>query len=310
MNTWLRSAVMMLLVSVAGGRPVLAAADEVRAEFLAAIERGLPKRGSLFIDFKSPNAEYLGVRVGFDFATGAYFRVFRDMEVSRAALRQPDGRLFAFDDRTKAFEPLTGEVAEPIEESRLNLVVPALALWNVSRYPESILDVTRTATGYRVRIDPSGLTAWDRKTRNMRGSSSLEQMYSADLSLEREIQDGNEWLMERVEGIPAILPLPRRTRGGWVLQKAEFVPLGAPDRFMLDAVRLAAEPLRGGSVQAVRRVPTLTEAASGKDQAGRPIVVGQSPEAIRTDRSFDWRLVGVAGALFVAVGFGAWWRKR
>jgi hypothetical protein len=275
-----------------------------------AIEQKLPKRGSLFVDFKGPSAEYLGVRIGFDFATGAYFRIFRDMEVARTALRQPDGRLFAFDDRSRTFDPVTGEAAEPLEESRLNIVVPALVLWNLSRYPESILAVDRTANGYRVRIDPSTLTAWDRKAKNMRGSSSLEQIYSADLSLEREVQDGNEWLMEPVEGVPAILPLPRRTRGGWVLQRAEFVPLGAPERFTLEAVRSAAEPLRGGSVQAIKRVPSLTEAASGKDHAGRPIVVGQSPEATRTDRSFDWRLVGIAGALFVAVGLGAWWRKR
>lgn len=304
-----RSTHVLVFVILAFNIANWARAESARDEFIARIAGVLPKSGSLFVDFGHSSSGALGVRIGFDFATGAYYRVFSEPTNTRSVVRQSDGRLFQFDDRTTVFNEESAANRGRLDEPKLFVVVPALALWNLHLHPESIDRVTKVAGDYHVRFDSSVFFSEQSGRSLSEKKVFVEHVYDSNLSLLKELRDGSDWEMERVEGIP--ITLPQKTRGGWVRQSAEFIPSGALDRFSLESVRKTAEPLRGGSINKItKHVPSLTEVANGTDGLGDPIVTSPSPSSIRTSRPFDWTLVGIAGVLFVAVGLAAWWRKR
>lgn len=295
-----------------------AAVDEVlKARLLEQIERTLPKRGSVFLEFQSDVTGGL-VFHGYDFATGAGFvllpRVTSADYIGR--VKQADGKVFRFEGTGAARRSEMEENTPSIMSSPS--FAPFVVLHRLLSVPQAITHVSSDGESTLLEFD-LGVVSGTNQPESTDGAGGTESsspmiigfLLDGSLRLASYKPIGRNWQeIDAAEGLPPGVTVPKVVRERVRLVRAEFVPEGDASRFEIDKVR-AIPPASGPGQAPKRAAPSLTQAARGVDASGRPIVLGDPGLTERAPSSSSaWMWVLGAGVALIAAGGWVWWRRR
>lgn len=261
------------------------------------LERVTPKTGAVEASFTQPNGRF-EVRVGFDFATGAWFRTTYDMVLGQT----PEGEFYS----GGRVVPRNPE-APPDPSAAIAIVdfIPSVWLVLLRDHPVLVQRATRTDGGFLIDVGPTP-DGRGPPTIHVRidQAGRVESMTRDDFPPER-----NRPLEYRPD-TPAFAPLPVDLPGvslrlAWFRAGAEL----EPDAFSRARVESVASQIRLDVEKAMAAASEAARRAGGG--AGPPGPAPAPPAPASPGERWRWPLIG-AGIVFVLIGAGAivWSRRR
>jgi hypothetical protein len=258
---------------------------------VAALRQAVPQSGAIEVIYL--RGEYPAqTRIGFDFATGAYFTVAQGGYEGCDA----SGQWYMYSDTDRALQRAPG--ATPDMAYRITSHLPVVMGWLLVRHPQWITSASATDGGFTLRVQPTSeisphevevdIDRQGRVTRIRRdgGRPEWDRFFEFDPRAPAAL------------GVPASLP----SSGESLLSFSTLERAG--DTFSSDRVAAVASQFRADVARhhALRAAAGLTaDAQAGRGDDASPPVPGEG---------YRWPLLLTGLALVVAGAIAAWLKRR